>query len=177
MGCVLHTHASARGTPQLCACSLDKGNMAGRWGRERLRPRAGGREGGWEPTDLGDYLGQRRGDEGLLLQLMLTEKGRGQCCFCVLCISQAVAAFTDKGTAGKTEAKLVTDGFVGAALIIIINFIYLCIWSCSGELCIKAMDTDLHPILFFPLAAPCPPLSVSHVGWPKLFMVWGGKTF
>lgn len=71
----MHTCASAWGTPQLCACSLDKGDVAGGWGREQLRPRGAGREGGWEPTDLGDCPGQRWGDEGLLLQLMLTEKG------------------------------------------------------------------------------------------------------
>lgn len=35
-----------------------------------------------------------------------------------------MAPLADKGTVENTEAKLVAAGFVGAALIIIINFIY-----------------------------------------------------
>lgn len=35
-----------------------------------------------------------------------------------------MATLADKGTVENTEAKLVAAGFVGAALIIIINFIY-----------------------------------------------------
>lgn len=51
-------------------------------------------------------------------------RGGRLCFFCVFCISQAVAPLADKGTVENTEAKLVAAGFVGAALIIIINFIY-----------------------------------------------------
>lgn len=55
----------------------------------------------------------------------LHEEGRDTVLlFCVLCVSQAPAPLADKGTAENTEAKLVTAGFVGAALIIIINSIY-----------------------------------------------------
>lgn len=49
-GCVMHTCASVWGTPRLCACSSDKGNVASGRGREQLRPRDAGHEAGWEPT-------------------------------------------------------------------------------------------------------------------------------
>lgn len=51
-------------------------------------------------------------------------RGGRRCFFCVFCISQAAAPLADKGRAENTETKLVTAGFVGAALIIIITFIY-----------------------------------------------------
>lgn len=56
-------------------------------------------------------------------QQILTKKGQ-RCFFCVLCIGQAAAPLAEKSTAENTEAKLVTAGFVGGALIITINFIY-----------------------------------------------------
>lgn len=60
----------------------------------------------------------------IFLQQIPMRRGGTWCCFCVLCVSQAPAPLADKGTAENTEAKLVTAGFVGAALIIIINSIY-----------------------------------------------------
>lgn len=96
--------------------------MASGWGREQLRPRDAGHGGGWESWKSWKTAQSNLWDL-LLWQIPLRRGGR-QCFFCVFCISQAVAPLADKGTAEKTEAKLVTDGFVGAALIIIINFIY-----------------------------------------------------
>lgn len=74
----MHTCVSAWGTPRLCACSLDKGNVASGWGREQPRPRDAGHEAGWEPTRALEDPAQTgvRGTEDLLLQQIPTEEGR-----------------------------------------------------------------------------------------------------
>lgn len=65
-----------------------------------------------------------RGTDVLLLQQIPLRRGGRRCFLCVFHISQAAAPLADKSKVENTEAKLVTAGFVGAALIIVINFIY-----------------------------------------------------
>lgn len=112
-----------RGEPLSCALLLGQGRRARRrGGSSRGLVAPGGQQRG-SPHVPWKTLPRLLSRELKILQQILAEKGTRRF-FCVFRFSQVAAPLADKGAAENTEAKLVTAGFVGGALIIIINFIY-----------------------------------------------------
>lgn len=116
-------HDICTGKTSAARCSSDKGNVAIGWvGSSRGLGTPGMKKRG-SPQVPWKTLPRLVSRELKIPQQILTKKGQ-RCFFCVLCIGQEAAPLAEKGTAENTEAKLVTAGFVGGALIITINFIY-----------------------------------------------------
>lgn len=95
-------------------------------GQGAARPRDAKHEAGWSPWVPWKILPRLVFGEWKFSPSSRSPLRRGGrwCFLCVFRISQAAAPVADKSKVENTEAKPVTAGFVGAALIIVINFIY-----------------------------------------------------